>query len=52
MSCPFLDPEMLARIPEEKKEEFKEMYHKMKKEETDHLKIDVKDDDAYNVPSN
>lgn len=49
MSCPFLDPQMLARIPPEKKGEMMEMYHKMKKEETDHLKIDVKDEDIYNV---
>ena len=49
MSCPFLDPEMLARIPPEKKGEMMEMYHKMKKDQNDHLKIDVKDDDIYNV---
>jgi len=49
MSCPFLDPAMLARIPPEKKEEMKEMYHRMKKEENEHLKIEVKDDDMYNI---
>lgn len=32
MSCPFLDPSMLARLPTEKREEMKEMYHKMKKD--------------------
>jgi hypothetical protein len=30
MACPFLDPSMLARLPVEKREEMKEMYHKMK----------------------
>lgn len=44
MSCPFLDPAMLSRIPPEKQEEMKEMYHRMKKEESNHLKIDVKED--------
>jgi hypothetical protein len=46
MSCPFLDPSMLARIPAEKREEMKEQYHKLKKEEGDHLKIDIKDEDV------
>ena len=32
MSCPFLDPQMLARIPEERKGELMDMYHRMKKE--------------------
>lgn len=49
MSCPFMDPQMLARIPPEKKEELKEMYHRMKKEEVDHLKIDVKDEEMFNI---
>ena len=49
MACPFLDPSMLARLPAEKREEMKEMYHRMKKEQSDHLKIDVKDDDFDNV---
>lgn len=49
MSCPFLDPQMLARIPEEKKGQMMEMYHKMKKDQSDHLKIDVKDDEIFNV---
>lgn len=45
MACPFLDPSMLSRLPAEKREEMKEMYHKMKKEQEDHLKIDIKDSD-------
>lgn len=49
MSCPFLDPSMLARLPAEKREELKEMYHKMKKEESEHLKIDIKEDEIDNV---
>lgn len=32
MACPFLDPAMLARLPAEKREEMKEMYHKMQKD--------------------
>ncbi len=44
MSCPFLDPQMLARIPPEKREEMKEMYHKMKQDQEDHLKIDTNKD--------
>lgn len=32
MSCPFLDPSMLSRLPADKREELKEMYHKMKKD--------------------
>lgn len=44
MSCPFLDPAMLARIPPQKREEMKELYHKMKTEEVDHLKIDIKEE--------
>ena len=40
---------MLARIPAEKREEFKEMYHRMKKEESDHLKIDVKEEDIDTI---
>ncbi len=51
MSCPFMDPSMLARIPEAKREEMKEMYHRMKKEESDHLKIDVKEDDIDTISS-
>ena len=49
MACPFLDPSMLARLPAEKREEMKEMYMKMKKEQNDHLKIDVKEEDIDNV---
>ena len=49
MSCPFLDPAMLARLPEEKKEEMKAMYHRMQKEQSDHLKIDIKDEDIDNI---
>ena len=49
MACPFLDPAMLARLPAEKREEMKEMYHKMKKEEKDHLKVDVKEEDIDNM---
>lgn len=49
MSCPFLDPSMLARIPPQKREEFKETYHRMKKEEVEHLKIDVKEDDIQDI---
>ena len=45
MSCPFLDPSMLARLPPEKREEMKDMYHKMKQEQSDHLKIDIKEGD-------
>jgi rubrerythrin len=41
MSCPFLDPEMLKRIPEGKRAEMKEMYERMKNEEKQHLKIDT-----------
>jgi hypothetical protein len=44
MSCPFLDPNMLSRIPPSKREEMKELYHKMKKEESDHLKIDINEE--------
>lgn len=44
MACPFLDPSMLARLPEDKREEMKDMYHRMKKEQDQHLKIDIKDD--------
>lgn len=33
MSCPFLDPSMLARLPDEKREELKQMYHKMQKDQ-------------------
>jgi hypothetical protein len=40
---------MLARLSPEKREEMKEMYHKMKKEQSDHLKIDIKDEDIDNV---
>jgi hypothetical protein len=40
---------MLARLPPEKREELKEMYHKMKQEQTDHLKIDIKEDEIDNV---
>jgi hypothetical protein len=40
---------MLARLPPEKREEMKEMYHKMKQEQSDHLKIDIKEDDIDNV---
>jgi hypothetical protein len=36
---------MLARLPAEKREEMKEMYHRMKKEESTHLKVDVKEED-------
>ncbi len=49
MACPFLDPSMLARLPPEKREEMKEMYHKMKKDQNDHLKIDIKEEDVDNV---
>jgi hypothetical protein len=49
MSCPFLDPTMLAKMPAEKREEMKTMYHRMKKEESDHLKIDVKEEDIENI---
>ncbi len=49
MSCPFLDPTMLSRIPPQKREEMQEMYHKMKKEESQHLKIDVKEADINNI---
>jgi len=48
-SCPFLDPSMLARLPAEKREEMKEMYHKMKMDQSDHLKIDIKEEDIDNV---
>ena len=51
MSCPFLDPAMLARIPPQKREEMQQMYNKMKKDESDHLKIDVKDDDMQTISS-
>ena len=30
MTCPFLDPSMLARLPAEKREEMKETYNRMK----------------------
>jgi hypothetical protein len=36
---------MLARLPPERREELKDMYHKMQKEESNHLKIDIKEDD-------
>jgi len=49
MACPFLDPSMLARLPAEKREEMKEMYHRMKKDQSDHLKIDIKEEDIDNV---
>jgi hypothetical protein len=49
MACPFLDPAMLARLPEAKKEEMKAMYHRMQKEQSDHLKIDIKDSDIDNM---
>jgi len=49
MACPFLDPSMLARLPEEKREEMKAMYHKMKKDQDNHLKIDIKEEDIDNV---
>ena len=52
MSCPFMDPEMLMRIPPEKREEMKEMYHKMKKDEDQHLKIDVKEEDIEAAAKN
>ncbi len=45
MSCPFLDPETLARMPAQKREEMKEIYERMKKGEKDHLKIGIKDED-------
>ena len=45
MACPFLDPSMLARLPAEKREEMKEMYHRMKQDQSDHLKIDIKEED-------
>jgi hypothetical protein len=46
MSCPFLDPGMLARLPAEKREELSAMYAQMKaKEEKEHLKIDIKEED-------
>ena len=51
MACPFLDPSMLARLPAEKREEMKEMYHRMKKEQNEHLKIDIKEDEIDNVSS-
>lgn len=44
MSCPFVDPSMLSRLPSEKREELKDMYHKMKKDQSDHLKIDINED--------
>ena len=47
MACPFLDPNMLARLPAEKREEMKDMYHRMKKEQD--IKIDIKEDDYDNV---
>ena len=47
MACPFLDPSMLARLPAEKREEMKDTYHRMKKEQN--IKIDVKEDDYDNV---
>ena len=49
MACPFLDPSMLARLPVEKREEMKEMYHKMKQSQNDHLKIDIREEDIDNV---
>jgi len=49
MACPFLDPSMLARLPAEKREEMKEMYHKMKQSQSDHLKIDIREEDIDNV---
>lgn len=49
MACPFLDPAMLARLPAEKREEMKDMYHRMKKEENTHLKVDVKEEDIDNM---
>lgn len=49
MSCPFLDPSMLARLPAEKREEMKEMYHRMKQEQSDHLKIDIKEDEIDSI---
>lgn len=45
MTCPFLDPNMLARLPADKREEMKDMYHRMKKD----IKIDIKEDDYDNV---
>lgn len=40
---------MLARLPAEKREEMKEMYHRMKKEQDDALKIDIKEEDIDNI---
>jgi hypothetical protein len=40
---------MLARLPEEKKEEMRAMYQRIQKEQSDHLKIDIKEEDIDNV---
>ena len=49
MSCPFLDPEMLARMPAEKREEMREIYERMKQGEKNHLKVGIKDEDIDNM---
>jgi hypothetical protein len=50
MSCPFLDPTMLSRLPSEKREELKEMYHKMQKEQSNSLKIDINEELLDKIP--
>lgn len=40
-----MDPTLLSRMAPEKREELKDMYHKMQKEQTNSLKIDVKPED-------
>lgn len=44
-----MDPTMLSRMGPEKREEMKDMYHKMQTQQTQHLKFDVHEDDISNV---
>jgi len=50
MACPFMDPKVLARIPEDRREQMKETYHQMRAQEQDSLKIDIKEEDLERNP--
>lgn len=46
MACPFLDPNMLARLTPEKREEMREMYERMKKEQANKVAVSEAEVDA------
>ena len=49
MSCPFMDASMLERMSEEKREEMKNIYEKMKQEQESKIQID-KDKEITECP--